>query len=223
MFYLHPSHPMNVRPKFKERGISLFIVLIALLLLSIAAAGLIRSVDTGALVIGNRAFKQATTSAADRTTDAAVNWISMRTGGNTLFNSAPSEGYYATNLDQLDITGRSATATRILADWNNDNCAYAAGGSFANCIKTSPPVVNGDFTTQYLIMRMCKTTGDPNALANNCAKPSVTATTGSPKKGELKYGDDKRFAVQSGPFFRIVVRAVGPRNTVSYTESYVHF
>lgn len=221
---ISPSFTLR-RHRFSERGVSLFIVLVALGLLSIAAAGLIRSVDTGALVIGNLGFKQATTSAADRSVEAAIAWLATNNSGGTLDSSNPGVGYYATSLDELDVTGRSNIATRSLANWNSDACATAnvSGGAFANCLQTSPEATIGVFTTRYIITRMCKTTGSPNALANNCAKPTASTTSTPQKRGEIKYGDDKRFSTPPGPYFRIVVRSVGPRNTTSYVESYVHF
>lgn len=213
------------RSACRQRGVSLVIVLIALALLSLAAAGLIRSVDTGGLVIGNLAFKQATTSAADRSMEAALAWLSANSGGTTLESSNPGAGYYASSINELDVTGRSTVGTRSLANWNDDSCANsnASGASFATCLQVSPEATNADFTTRYIITRMCRTTGSSTALTNSCAKPTSSSTSDPAKKGELKYGEDKRLATSAGPYYRIVVRSVGPRNTTSYTESYVHF
>ena len=70
---------------------------------------------------------------------------------------------------------------------------------------------------------MCRTEGDPNSTTNNCAKAIPAGGSQSPKRGELKYGDDKRFASVNGPYYRILVRTAGPKDTVSYTEAYVYF
>jgi Tfp pilus assembly protein PilX len=209
--------------RLAQAGISLVVTLVALVLLSLAAVALMRNVDTTNLVAGNLAFKQATTSAADLGTESAISWLQTNNTGLTLHDDSVNSGYYATSLTNLDVSGKSANAARALADWNGDNCAYASGGSYATCVRTSSAIASNGSTTRYLITRMCKTTGDPNAAGNGCARPVANSAGSSPKRGELKYGEDKRFATQSGPYFRIVVRAEGPRNTVSYTESYVHF
>lgn len=217
------NRPHLMCERHDERGIALAVVLVALLLMSIAAVGLVRMVDTSNLIIGNLAFKQAATSASDRGAERAIKYLQPKLGGNTLFSDKEDDGYYASSLAELDISGNSSSTARILVDWNNDNCAYATASTYASCKEASLAEGDNGYVSQYIIARMCKTTGDPNASANNCAKPVSTTGDASPKRGELKYGDDKRFEGSSGPYFRIVVRTTGPRNTVSFTETYVHF
>ena len=206
-----------------QTGVSLFIVLIALVLMSLAAVGLIRMVDTGNLVIGNLAFKQGTTSVADRAAEAAIAWLQANNSGVMLYTNNTTVGYYASSLSSLDVTGKSVSSARAVADWNGDNCAYAASGSFTSCIKPSAASTTNGYTTRFLITRLCKTTGDPNDTGNGCAKPVSNGIGDPAKRGELKYGEDKRFAGTASPYFRIIVRSAGPRNTVSFTETYVHF
>jgi hypothetical protein len=204
-------------------------VLIALVLMSLAAVGLIRMVDTSTLVVGNLAFKQSTTSAADAGTELAINWIQANGTATALYDDNPVSGYYASSLAELDVTGKSTSTARVLVDWNADNCAYASSGSYTRCVTPSAENSSNGYSTRYVITRMCVTTGDPNAtnsangVPNGCAKPVSSSSNTSPKKGELKYGEDKRFATTAGPYFRIVVRSEGPRKTVSFTETYVHF
>jgi type IV pilus assembly protein PilX len=206
-----------------QHGISLMIVLIALVVMSLSAVGLIRMVDTGSLVVGNVAFKQSTTSAADSAVEAAIAWIRANDTGTTLYQNNTGAGYYASSLDELDISGKSSRTTRVLVDWKGDGCAYASSGSYAACIAPTGENSNNGYTTSYIITRMCKAVGDPNAVGNGCARPISNASGQSPKRGEVKYGEDKRFGSVSSPYFRIAVRSEGPRNTVSFTESYVHF
>lgn len=220
-FLFTPQSSTGQRPR-AQRGVSLMIVLIALVIMSLAAVGLIRMVDTGSLVVGNVAFKQSTTSSADTAVEAAIIWIRDNNTGPTLYQNNTIAGYYASSLDELDVSGKSNRTTRVLADWKANGCAYAASGSYATCVTPTGENSNNGYTTSYLITRMCKTVGDPNATGNGCARPLANVSQ-SPKRGELKYGEDKRFANASGPYFRIVVRSEGPRNTVSFTESYVHF
>lgn len=213
----------GVSPRRPQRGIALIFVLIALVLMSVAAVGLIRMVDTGNLVVGNLAFKQSTTAAADGSANNAIAWLQLNTAGMTLHNTNPALGYYATSLSELDITGRSETATRVLVDWNDDDCAYAAANSYATCIAAAEENSVDGYTTSYVITRVCKTAGDPNAGGNSCARPISNGDREPPQKGAPDYTNYERFGTTAGPYFRIVVRAQGPRNTVSFTETYVHF
>ena len=56
----------------QQRGVVLFLALIALVIMSLAAVALIRSVDTNTLIAGNLSFKQAATTSADAGTEAAI-------------------------------------------------------------------------------------------------------------------------------------------------------
>lgn len=225
----------------RQRGLTMIIVLIALVSLAMAALALVRSVDTGTLVTGNLGFKQATTARADSAVEAAMTWVvtKLNSAPTDLYDSRCSSGcavadtttaYYATSLDSLDISGHSTDVARALVDWDSNGCAYATGGSFATCLQASPAVTVNGFSTRYVIARVCKTSGDPNSSSNNCAQPTtVGATNQQINKGEIKYGMTTMLtgggsgAGGSGGtmMFRIIVRSKGPRNTVSYTETYV--
>ena len=245
-FYVQPEKPhvsnAFVTQRLSARGIALPIVMIALLLMSIAAVGMLRIVDTSSLVVGNLAFKQGTTSAADRATESAIAFLSgkevaAQNGDTYLHTAKPTAGYYASNVPDLDVTGKSTNASRKLVDWNNDNCAYAESGSFSSCQKSfaiSNPV-NG-YTANYIIMRICKGEAKPggtlaDGTVNVCVTPVQGGNEEELKMSECDYADPTRCLPPGAkknlqakrPFYRILVRSEGPRNTVSYTESYVHF
>jgi type IV pilus assembly protein PilX len=74
---------------------------------------------------------------------------------------------------------------------------------------------------QWVITRLCLTTGAA-AGANLCARPPNVSTAGAKERGELMAGGRISTSVP-GPYYRIIVRIAGPRNTVSFTESLVHF
>lgn len=221
---LYPAHADTVQSACRRRyqhGISLMVVLVALVLMSIAAVGLIRSVDTGTLIVGNLAFKQSTTSAADAATEAAIKYLEANQAGSDLFSDDEGDGYYSTQLDNLDITGKSSNIERTLIDWNDDDCAFAADTTWKACKKpTVKDQKTEGYATQVLITRMCEEAKSP--AVTNCARPIAGSAGSSPKRGEVKYGEG-RLTSTAGPFYRIIVRAEGPRNTVSYTETYIHF
>lgn len=202
-----------------QQGISLFIVLIALILMSLSAVGLIRMVDTSSLVAGNLAFKQGATSAADRAVEEAIQWLATAATNDDNANA----GYYSTSYTALDISGKSTDTTRVLVDWKRDNCAYASASTYSTCIRPAAANSVNGYATQYLITRMCKTTGDVNAPGNSCLKPLSNTSSTPPAKGSLDYTNYTRFSSTAGPYFRIAVRSEGPRNTVSYTETYIHY
>jgi type IV pilus assembly protein PilX len=75
-----------------QRGVVLFFTLIALVVMSLAAVALIRSVDTSNIIAGNLAFKQAGTSSGDAGIEAAIAWLSaaqstMQAGGLSVYQN----------------------------------------------------------------------------------------------------------------------------------------
>ena len=77
----------------RQRGVVLFIALIAMVVLSLAGVALIRSVDTAGSVAGNIAFREASTTAVNLAVEQAVNWVFV-TGFNVELDNAPFH-YYA--------------------------------------------------------------------------------------------------------------------------------
>ena len=205
------------------RGMAMMAVLMVLILLSVAAVGLVRMVDTGNPILGNLAFREGTTAAADYAVEDAIRWLQANQAGTALFQDVPGAGYYASNLDGLDPTGQTASPTRLLIDWDDDACAHAAADSFTGCLRPTAEDSHDGYSVRYLITRMCRTAGDPGLPANSCATPVGGSDGASVQRGEVSYSSLSRQAGMSNPYFRIVVRAQGPRKTFSYTESYVHF
>lgn len=213
----------NVQVKL-QRGVSLMFSLIALISLAFAAIALVRTVDTGSLVVGNIGFKQDATISSDLVANAALAWIGSQNTGTNLFADKPANGYFASSLDVLDPTGKGSIGnSRVLVDWNSDGCAYATAGTFANCITPSAPSTFGTNVGRWVITRLCTTAGSPSGAGNSCAVPlnKVSTETGG---GEVKYGGGVRFTPGSGgPYYRIIVRNVGARGTVSFTETIAYF
>ncbi|WP_399680918.1 hypothetical protein [Xenophilus sp.] len=225
-------------PYRRQRGVSLIFALIALVSLALATLALVRSIDSGALVLGNVGFKQDATVAADQASREAVAWL--KTNVASLEEDIAASGYYAStkelNADDrttpVDVTGQQyvGNAARKLIDWGSGSsdpdreCRYAPTGSYASCTlkSASGGTVNGN-ELRYTIFRLCSKPGSASdTVNNNCAKP-LGSTGGASGRGALAYGSHARFEAPSGPYYRIVVRARGARNTVSFTETIVSF
>lgn len=212
-------------PVRRMRGMSLLFALIALVVLSLAAMALVRSVDTGALVIGNLGFKQDATTSSDQGAEQAITWLSANINGTVLDNNA-AQGYSASSIDQLDPTGNNASVTaRSVIDWKGDGCSsYPSGTYIGGCLQPSAgAAVNGN-AVQYFITRLCPGTGPANSSGNDCSSPLGTDGQAS-GRGKFDYRKYDRFLPTGGggAYFRVVVRTVGGRNAVSFTETIVHF
>ena len=61
----------------RQRGMSLLFTIMTLVVLSLAAVALVRSVDIGALIVGNLAFKQDATAASAVVAAEAIAALSL--------------------------------------------------------------------------------------------------------------------------------------------------
>jgi Tfp pilus assembly protein PilX len=191
-----------------QRGAVLFISLIVLVAMSLAGLAMMRGVDTGAQIANNLAFKQGATMAGDAGVEAARTWL-LNNPGATLYNDQPGVangvGYFATWQQGLDFTNGDADTTNNF-DWTTRAVALAtdAAGNQAS----------------YVIHRMCDATGNPASI--NCIRvTNASGSTSSSSKGAAAFGS---YAISSPSqaFFRITVRVIGPRNTVSYVQAVVY-
>jgi type IV pilus assembly protein PilX len=208
-----------------QRGVSLIFALITMVALSLAAVALIRSVDTGTLVLGNLGFKQDSLQGADDASRTAINWLSNNVADTRLHTDWADMAYYATlsnpTSDPLDVTG-NGTGARTLIDWAGNAC-----GGHTPCLSTRAisGMANG-VTARYVILRLCNITGDPTAPGTGiqCARPLVNVANESGERGSLSYANSQRIgATTISQYFRILVRAQGGRDTATYTETLVHF
>lgn len=228
-----PNSP-RMRAFRRQRGASLLFALLTLVAMLLATLALVRSVDTSTTLLGNIGFKQDATVATDQAARIAIEWLS--TNNASLNTSLAANGYYAnsreysddgtTSVGLVDVTGgQVAAATRRLVDWDDDTCRSAASGTYADCVikSASAGTINGN-TARYVIFRLCNKSGDYGTDSTiHCAKPISATGTSASKRGELNYADYARFADAAGPYYRIVVRVSGARNTASYSETIVHF
>ncbi|WP_431113043.1 hypothetical protein [Variovorax paradoxus] len=215
----NPGRQGSPRLRRAQRGISLLFTLMALVVMGLGAIALVRSVETGTTVIGELGFKQDALAAAAAGTEEAIAWLNSRATGAALEAHDKNAGYYATSIDTLDPTGNQTTKAKPLrlVKW-----AATCSDDFSPCdvdaFASNP--VNGN-KVQWVITRLCEKEGPAGEL-NTCARPPLSANAAANDRGEVT--PDGRITVgNTTPYFRIIVRVEGPRNTVSYTEAMVHF
>lgn len=232
----------------KQQGASLLFALITLVALGLAASALVRSVDTGAVVLGNLGAKKATMIAADRATQMAIKFLVQDMTEATRLQDTSgnaNQGYYATSKEDYDVTGydRPTDSTRKLVNWDVDgSCDYAKapGGTLVGTCDTatrprnallaadlSPtdPAAAAGLEARWLITRLC-TTADKDAKSNsdnNCAIALKASVMKNQSAGAIDQASSRNFErPNQQPFYRIVVRVKGPRNAVTYTETIIN-
>ncbi|HEV7453744.1 MAG TPA: hypothetical protein VGO07_00625 [Candidatus Saccharimonadales bacterium] len=205
MSALHRTWQGPVHYARRQRGVVLFIALIALVTIMLAAVALMRSVDTTTVISGNLAFKQAATASADGGLESALTWLKTTAASTTTdpfisaahpFNATSAiAGYYSNVNPALDLTASSTWAVGASADAGTDPSGNAI---------------------RYIIQRMCRTANqvlsDGDCLFSDAESDTDTKNTGDPT------------AVKGGkhPIYRVTVRAIGPRNTSSYIQAFIY-
>ena len=212
------------RQTWRQQGVSMLVALVTLTILLLASVALVRSIDTGTLIVGNLAFKQDATEVSAIAAEQAMAWLEANVDGTTLDEDLPTAGYYASSLDKLDPTAAHTSAAHPMAliDWKLDGCADTPAGNYTNCDTlpfTGSPIHGNQ--VQWVITRLCDSVGPPSA-ANLCARPVAVDTASAGDRGSLQAGGRISASV-AGPYFRVIVKATGPRQTVSYTETMLHF
>ncbi len=216
-----PRISLNLAAPNRQRGMVLFVALIAMVAMALAAVALVRSVDTTTLISGNLAFRQSTTSSGDIGVGdaiAALTTIKNENGGINVFmelthpfnQDSATTGYY-TNIDP-------ALALTNTASWTDETSSDAVTDDSGNSYR-------------YIIQRMCRLPTDPVEhpeqklpRTSNCLFSASSADNNS--KGVKGVNDmcDTAGCPPAGqsPLYRVTVRVVGAKNTVSYIQSIVH-
>lgn len=218
--------PSRLRLRTAQRGASLLFAMITVVALSLAAVAMIRSVDTGTTILGNLSFKQDTLLATDEATRLAIQWLDERqqTDPEGLNLTQRDLGYWAHLVPGLDPASTSLSPQRVAIDWNNDSCRSQRGPNPVDCLKARELTLANQVTARYLIVRLCSEAGSSTAGNNQCPRPPNTTRPRTKEQGEINSQNAVRIGSSSAAeYYRIVVRAQGARNTVSTTETLVHF
>lgn len=214
----------SIKSGARQSGISLLVVLIALVIIGFAAIALMRSSDTGTLVIGNLGFQKTALAAGDAGTETAATWLTANGGGTTLFADVAASGYYSTSADTCDLTGS------MTPDDDDDDVNWTGTDPGGDCnmdaLTVAPAGVPPGFTVSYVINRVCNVPGDPNALFGpdgvtpmSCSRIGTGASEGSTRSGGA-YGSTP-LSGTTQTYYRITTRIDGPRNTARYIQALV--
>jgi Tfp pilus assembly protein PilX len=202
----------------RETGIVLVVAMIALVIMSLAAVALIRSVDTSTLIAGNISFRQSATISADSGMESAITWLSA----NNTDSLTTANGYYATS--NIWCTSAAGTTCQDTSSSTFNVQLGVTSDAIWDSTTRSSAVPSGKDssgnTTRYIIQRMCRAAGAPTTA--NCLLG--TAEIGSSSKGikDATGGGGCVGCSSLSPMYRVTARVIGPKNTVSYIQAYVY-
>jgi type IV pilus assembly protein PilX len=186
----------------RQRGATLIIALISLVILSLGALALMRSTSTSLMMSGNLAFKRDVANQAERAITEAIQ--DLRTGSlasdTSRQSNATSRNYSATVL----ATSAEGIPSVLLSD-----TAYTAAGFTLADITDSGASV----TMRYVIDRQCSASGAFDATL--CQNITAAAAT----MGRDTTNADKNPGADRRPAYRISVRITGPRGIQTFVQT----
>lgn len=213
-----------------QRGVVLLITLIILVAMTLAGIGMMRSVDTGGVIAGNMAFRQATLNASDAGSAAGFNSLmSVANSGNgadrsvlNFNNGQPCPAGATPSLcsgGNINLPGYASTP--LLACEVSNTCAvgppwWSADASWNGAPTTTVKDTSGATiaTVSFLIHRMCQSPSvSPSGAGQLCQTFTQTATGCSKTVPPLP-------CVNTSIFYRITTRSLGTRST-TYAQTLV--
>ncbi len=206
-----------------QRGVVLFIALMALVVMSIAAVALIRSVDTNTSIAGNLSFQQSALVSASLGVESAMTQIrAMADGDATVLHASNADSaYYATNgnLGGANLNLEDIAVLKNDTTWKDHSALAAGDGIIAGIESDTKNQIN------YIIERMCSVEGvepgNPIDNSQNCLLGDNKGGGGS-KGVKTAEGAGSKTDGEVSAIYRVTIRVAGLKNTRSYSQIFVY-
>jgi type IV pilus assembly protein PilX len=199
-----PAKLSHIPSKQTQSGLVLLISLIVLVVMTLAAIALVRSMITSNQIANNLALRQGTTAAADLALEKARLWLvtTSLTTPNILNAASDINGYSPINTPN-PINGNTwrAGIAWVWADPKEGKVALA------NSITSDDQLLNANgYKVAYFIQRNCAATGPKTPNKSECDLQKMAPTEA---EGNSNYQMT----------YKITVKVVGPKDTVSFYQS----
>jgi len=200
-------------PRTRQRGVVLFVALVSMVVLSLAAVALIRSVDTGTSIAGNLAAKQATLGPINYAIERAVDALFQGGGGSIAdpFNHDLNKNYYA----NIQVGEKPNGVPAIL--YGPTPSLYP--GTFQKYDDPSPTPL---YSVRWVIERLCQGVAPAPGpfLGNPLTTDGIRACDMLVPKVSTAGKDGEELPdVPPAPLYRVSIRVDGPGSTVTYAQA----
>jgi len=199
-----------------QRGVVLFVALVALVALALGALAMFRGSMGATLVATNVLYKQAALNMADTGVEVATaQLLGLATAGQ-INNDNFAQGYFSA-VPAIEPNWSDPALWNCGADSICPTATQLCGG-LAACVANSAGLI-----VYYKINRMCTQpdtayNGSLAGVANVCA---MTIPGGSATAGNSLGVGATQFTGNPKLYFRITTRVDGPRNTRTVTQTVV--
>lgn len=192
-----------------QKGVVLFVALIAMVILMMAGVGLMRSIDTSSGIVGNLGFRAASIAPVNYAIEEAVDKIYKAKTVSTS-SSQPASNYFSFLQAGESKNGVPAM---LQGPYGAMTASYAAAG-----VTAAPFVDNVSGTeVRYVIERVCNMAAVSQAeIIGHCdILPPKVPSAGTDNKV-------KPIPLPPIPIFRVTVRAdIVNTNAVSYAQAFL--
>ena len=193
-----------------QRGVTLLFGLIALAIMMIGAAAMVRSMNTSLMIAGNLGFKRDLTNQAERATATVM---ALMNSGVLATEASRQSAAVPRNYSASILPTNAQGIPNALVDDGN----FSTFGAAANDIT----VADQGVVLRYLVDRLCVNTGVADGSHCTMSDP------GSPMGGsasETLRADDSSASGGGGVLprqtvYRLSIRVSGPRNTQAYFQT----
>jgi len=198
-----PFHRRDLKPRRAQQGVTLIIALIVLVAMTLAGVAMMRSVDTGTIVVGNIAFRQATVHSADNGLQEGYKYVQTNSGTANLYNDdnmigVSSKGYFAS-------TPANEESTWFMDQNKWTNAAVVNAGN---------PDASGN-VVYYIVHRLCRDAGIAPSPDKCAATPDNAAITGE----GVDASSANYFTRPPATHYRVTAKSVGPRNSITFVQT----
>jgi type IV pilus assembly protein PilX len=191
----HAMHPRCSR----QRGVVLIFTLIILLILTIGAVALMRSMNTSLFSAGNLAFRRDLTNQGEQAVSNVM--TEFRAGGALSSSAITDQNVPASNYSATMLATNAQGVPNILL--SSDSTFNATGfTSSAHDIAGA----TSDIVIRYVIDRMCTTAVASSCIQSSAAPTGITAGSQSPP-------------APSATVYRLSVRVTGARSTQVFLQT----
>lgn len=199
------------RGQRRQQGVVMMVSLVVLVVMTLAGIALMRSMDTTNLIAGNMAFKQAATNAADSGIETAIAWLEANNAGAFLDSNQATVGYTASSPNNAALPLGEAFWASLSA---SGVCNLPMPGGVCTAAPGTPDA-SGNLVS-FMIQRLCASAGNRNGAGCSIVTGTVVASGNNEGAGE-----EALTGTSNSVYYRVTVRVVGPRNTISYVQAIV--
>jgi molybdopterin-biosynthesis enzyme MoeA-like protein len=186
---------VRVRLRRRQRGFVVIVALVAVLVMALSAAALLRSAETTMAVTGNLGFMQSSLAASDHAVEHVVAMLfELRLVADTDVDD-PAHGYFASRQPGENSRGVPRSLQAI-----------------ANYPPAAPVLDAGEGNAvRFVVERMCLTPGPP--AADNCVLSPAAETTST---ASVAVAEPPQV-----PLFRLSVRVDGAAGASQFVQAWL--